>query len=244
MAPLDDFFSVAMGRGRDCFYNENALEWNRYIPQVLKGLAMHPPLVMPFAGSVFQSDTAMLRPGTRFVKDLPASLHSARPLSPPIITSATLAQSASRAPWAGYAPPVQPGPELHPGSTRTYHLVGAFGEWMAGPLPMTSGSDGRLRQRLEVRVNAQAGNSGLAREEFQILGDGLWDKRLYPAGGAHKDIVILNSAGLISKAATGRGRGHGRNWAVEGLPGTVFEIIYDPTTATVSCELVSTQIKF
>lgn len=32
---------------------------------------MEPPLVMPWVGAMFESDTAMMRSGTRFVKDLP-----------------------------------------------------------------------------------------------------------------------------------------------------------------------------
>jgi len=70
MAPLDDYFSVAMGR-INLEYNENALEWSRHIPQVFRPLAITPPLVMPYVGSMFLSDTAMLRNGTRYVKDLP-----------------------------------------------------------------------------------------------------------------------------------------------------------------------------
>ena len=32
---------------------------------------MNPPLVMPYVGSMFKSDTAMLRTKTRYVRDLP-----------------------------------------------------------------------------------------------------------------------------------------------------------------------------
>ena len=39
----------------------------------MRGLAFNPPLVMPYVGSMFKSDTAMLRPGTRYVQDLPKS---------------------------------------------------------------------------------------------------------------------------------------------------------------------------
>jgi len=72
MVPLDDFFSVAMGCGQDGQYNEKAAEWSEHIPPVLDGMAMNPPLVMPYVGAMFLSDTAMLRPGTRYIKDLPA----------------------------------------------------------------------------------------------------------------------------------------------------------------------------
>lgn len=80
LAPLDHYFSVAMGKGLGGHWNENALEWSRHIPQVLKGLAMTPPLVMPYAGSMFLSDTAMFRNGTKFVTDLPRSGESDVPL--------------------------------------------------------------------------------------------------------------------------------------------------------------------
>jgi len=71
LAPLDHYFSVAMGQGFSGHWNENAVEWSKYIPQVLRGLAITPPLVMPYVGSMFLSDTAMLRKGTKFVSDLP-----------------------------------------------------------------------------------------------------------------------------------------------------------------------------
>ncbi|CAE7498389.1 CERCAM [Symbiodinium pilosum] len=61
LAPLDHYFSVAMGQGFSGHWNENAVEWSQYIPQVLRGLAITPPLVMPYVGSMFLSDTAMLR---------------------------------------------------------------------------------------------------------------------------------------------------------------------------------------
>eukprot|EP00435_Cladocopium_sp_Y103_P067900 s218_g30.t1 len=67
----DHYFSVAMGQGFRGHWNENAVEWSKYIPQVLRGLAITPPLVMPYVGSMFLSDTAMLRNGTKFVTDLP-----------------------------------------------------------------------------------------------------------------------------------------------------------------------------
>lgn len=80
LAPLDHYFSIAMGKGLGGHWNENALEWSLHIPQVLKGLAMTPPLVMPYAGSMFLSDTAMFRNGTKFVVDLPESGDSDVPL--------------------------------------------------------------------------------------------------------------------------------------------------------------------
>lgn len=72
-APLDEYFSIAMGRYTTA-YNEFAPLWRQYIPHVLTGRALTPPLVMPYVGSMFESDTAMLRGGTRYVKDLPQSM--------------------------------------------------------------------------------------------------------------------------------------------------------------------------
>lgn len=71
--PLDDFFSISMGCGMDGQYNERSVEWSSYIRPIMRGLAFNPPLVMPYVGSMFKSDTAMLRPGTRYVQDLPKS---------------------------------------------------------------------------------------------------------------------------------------------------------------------------
>jgi len=80
LAPLDHYFSIAMGKGLGGHWNENALEWSRHIPQVLRGLAITPPLVMPYAGSMFLSDTAMFRSGTKFIDDLPKIGDSDTPL--------------------------------------------------------------------------------------------------------------------------------------------------------------------
>jgi len=80
LAPLDHYFSIAMGKGLDGVWNENAVEWSRHIPQALRGLAITPPLVMPYAGSMFLSDTAMFRKSTKFVDDLPATGTSDVPL--------------------------------------------------------------------------------------------------------------------------------------------------------------------
>ena len=44
---------------------------------MLRGLALTPPLVMPYVGSMFESDTAMLRSGTRYLKDLPQGISPA-----------------------------------------------------------------------------------------------------------------------------------------------------------------------
>eukprot|EP00929_Paragymnodinium_shiwhaense_P104344 TRINITY_DN6869_c0_g2_i1.p1 TRINITY_DN6869_c0_g2~~TRINITY_DN6869_c0_g2_i1.p1 ORF type:complete len:427 (+),score=85.57 TRINITY_DN6869_c0_g2_i1:132-1412(+) len=71
--PLDEYFSLAMGR-YTTVYNEFAVEWGSHVPRVLRPLALTPPLVMPYVGSMFESDTAMMRKGTRYIKDLPQSV--------------------------------------------------------------------------------------------------------------------------------------------------------------------------
>lgn len=81
LAPLDHYFSIAMSKGLGGHWNENAMQWAMHIPQVLRGLAMTPPLVMPYAGSMFLSDTAMFRNGTKFVVDLPEEGDSDVPLA-------------------------------------------------------------------------------------------------------------------------------------------------------------------
>lgn len=87
-APLDDFFSVLMGRGFDEAYNDQALAWRPHLPTttdgkpLLRGLAVSPPLVMPYVGSMFLSDTAMLRKRTRYVSELPAASDGSEPAPP------------------------------------------------------------------------------------------------------------------------------------------------------------------
>lgn len=74
--PLDEYFSLAMGR-YVTNYNEFAPIWGPQIPNVVRPLALTPPLIMPFVGSMFQSDTAMMRKLTRYVKDLPERVSQA-----------------------------------------------------------------------------------------------------------------------------------------------------------------------
>lgn len=123
-------------------------------------------------------------------------------------------------------------------ATRSHNIVGAFSGWQIQREPMTS-SGGTFRYKLRVRSDAPKGEGDLRREEFQIVGDASWDHRIYPAGGDGEEVVVLQSGGASSKAASDRGKGHGRNWAVQGKPGTNFDIIYDPAAQTVSCEVSS-----
>jgi len=139
------------------------------------------------------------------------------------------------APAARAAPASRASPTVRPSA---YNLVGAFAEWAIAKDAMApdANSGGSLRHRLTVRSNAPKGGGDAKREEFQIVGDGSWDKRLYPAGPDKEETVVLRPGGAGSRAALERGKGHGRNWAVEGRPGAVFDIIYDPESQMVSCE--------
>eukprot|EP00928_Gymnodinium_smaydae_P088099 TRINITY_DN72243_c0_g1_i1.p1 TRINITY_DN72243_c0_g1~~TRINITY_DN72243_c0_g1_i1.p1 ORF type:complete len:284 (+),score=32.22 TRINITY_DN72243_c0_g1_i1:50-901(+) len=120
-----------------------------------------------------------------------------------------------------------------------YTVVGSFADWSVGRDRM-SGDGSRLRHRIVVRSSAEdaPGDSKVKREQFQILGDGSWDKRLYPAGGSDETVVVLKPGGAPSRAAMD-GKGHGRNWAVEGRAGSAFDIEFDPDTKSVSCESAS-----
>jgi len=123
---------------------------------------------------------------------------------------------------------------------RSHNIVGAFADWAIHKDPMTpeGSEDGPVRHRLIVRAGApQApGDNRAKREEFQIVGDGDWDKRLYPAGPDKEEVVVLRPGDTGSRAANDRGKGHGRNWAVEGRPGTAFDIVFDPDERLVTCE--------
>lgn len=122
---------------------------------------------------------------------------------------------------------------------RTLHMTSSVADWEPSKEPMDGAEGGPVRQRLTIRSKAppaQGGDKSAKREEFQILGDGMWDKRFYPAGGNNEEVVVLRPGQAGSNAASDRVKGHGRNWAVEGRPGTAFDIIFDPTARTVTCE--------
>jgi len=128
---------------------------------------------------------------------------------------------------------------------RSLHMVGAFADWAPSKEPMDGAEDSPVRHRLTVRAKApQAKDDKRARrEEFQILGDGSWDKRFYPAGGNHEEVVVVRPGEAGRPAASDRGKGHGRNWAVEGQPGAAFDVIFDPVARTVSCEAAFSEQK-
>jgi len=136
------------------------------------------------------------------------------------------------------AAPSRPAAAPSGGRPSAHHIVGSFADWSINRDPMAADSgDGKVRHRLTVRSSAAKGSSGdLKREEFQIVGDSSWDKRLYPAGGSGEETIVLRPGQAGSRAAMERGKGHGRNWAVEARPGSVFDIVYDPETQMVTVE--------
>ncbi|CAE8613224.1 unnamed protein product [Polarella glacialis] len=114
-----------------------------------------------------------------------------------------------------------------------FHLIGFFNNWS-----LDSAATRECGERFEVRRNAQkAGNGGMLREEFQILGDKSWDKRVFPAGGSG-EVVVLLKPGQPEPAeqSTEQVAGHGRNWAIDGRPGTSYRVTYEPLSRTVLCE--------
>eukprot|EP00747_Dinoflagellata_sp_TGD_P169769 gnl/TRDRNA2_/TRDRNA2_199637_c0_seq1.p1 gnl/TRDRNA2_/TRDRNA2_199637_c0~~gnl/TRDRNA2_/TRDRNA2_199637_c0_seq1.p1 ORF type:complete len:184 (+),score=24.16 gnl/TRDRNA2_/TRDRNA2_199637_c0_seq1:93-644(+) len=126
-------------------------------------------------------------------------------------------------------------PSLDP---TLYYMVGSFSQWSVHSEPMgTSTNAGNL---IVIQQDApKLGVGDIRREEFQILGDGRWERRIFPAGGIGAAVVPLGP-GEPSLAAgdDGQGGGHGRNWAVDGEPGTTFKILYDPEQKLVSCEVL------
>jgi len=114
----------------------------------------------------------------------------------------------------------------------SFALVGSFNDWT-----LDESCGGILTVSKEAPVlNAAKGD--MRREEFQIVGDGRWEKRVFPGGGMGAAVVAMRP-GQPAPAAEGDGsqqRGHGRNWAIDGLPGTRFRINYNPASKQVTCE--------
>lgn len=245
MVPLDDFFSVAMGRGMDGQYNELAPLWGVYIRPILRGLAMNPPLVMPYVGSMFLSDTAMLRKGTRFIKDLPQSSASLlRPLdsrqaasvTPAAVPQAQAVESPAATPEEllgallrmneaarASGQPV-PFPLEEPDAAalaRSYQVVGSWDGW-ASFSALSRGPGARAAEHVaEVLVD------GAEPLQFQVTAGNSWDQRFFPAP-------------VGSRIVGPRSGGHGQNWLVPapGRPRTL-RIRWDPTGArSLSCSYV------
>eukprot|EP00928_Gymnodinium_smaydae_P074720 TRINITY_DN57746_c0_g1_i1.p1 TRINITY_DN57746_c0_g1~~TRINITY_DN57746_c0_g1_i1.p1 ORF type:complete len:472 (+),score=90.75 TRINITY_DN57746_c0_g1_i1:49-1464(+) len=123
-----------------------------------------------------------------------------------------------------------------PWDARAYHLVGSMSGWT-----INSGAMGPRGGRIVVRKNApevdDAFDPDARREEFQIVGDGVWDKRIYPAGSSEGEPVLLRSGQPAAVARGGSDDGHNRNFAVQGRARAAFRITYDPSAGTVMAEL-------
>lgn len=131
------------------------------------------------------------------------------------------------------------------GAARSHSVAGSWANWAVSKAMTSDGEEqGPLKYRMTIRKDAaKGGGADSKKEEFQILGDGSWDKRIYPAGGDKEETVLLQPGGPGSKAASMKGKGHGRNWAVEGKPGTAMDIVFDAGTQMVSCELAFEEAK-
>lgn len=142
--------------------------------------------------------------------------------------------AAAPAPGAGQGGPAAAARPMP--SASCYNLVGSVGKWEISRQPMGQDPSGAVvRHRITVRSDAPGG-ADLKKEEFQIVGDGSWDKRIYPAGPDREETVVLRPGSPGSRAAGDRGKGHGRNWAVEGRAGSSIDIVYDPQTQMVTAE--------
>ncbi|CAE7437887.1 glh-2 [Symbiodinium natans] len=118
-------------------------------------------------------------------------------------------------------------------SPPPFYIAGSFNDWSADSELMDGGS-----AVVTIRSSAPMGSrKGMQKEEFQILEDGSWDQRLFPAGGSSEAVVVLKP-GRFSQAerSSAENPGHGRNWAVEGKPGASFRILYQPSNGRVACE--------
>eukprot|EP00930_Biecheleria_cincta_P071887 TRINITY_DN5933_c0_g1_i3.p1 TRINITY_DN5933_c0_g1~~TRINITY_DN5933_c0_g1_i3.p1 ORF type:complete len:570 (+),score=94.34 TRINITY_DN5933_c0_g1_i3:53-1762(+) len=113
-----------------------------------------------------------------------------------------------------------------------HQLVGSFNDWT-----INSNHEQTCGTWVTVRPSSPKIGRGLHREEFQILANGSWDKRLFPSGGTNETVVVL-TPGKTCKAAecTPKASGHGRNWAIDGKPGSSFRVTFDPETLDISCE--------
>lgn len=265
MAPLDDFFSVAMGCGMDCTFNDKTLEWSKHLPPILKGLGMNPPLVMPYVGSMFLSDTAMLRKGTRYVKDLPVTLSEATAgaqlaptATPPpfpgmqpawldalrrlaAFQAAASEDASSPAALAALAAPA--GPAGAPGAaaaaaqewrdsaslapdagalSASYQLAGTWGWGSFVDLQRRSAQSPWFDAEVAVPLGGQ-------QVEFQVLRDGSFDQRYFPA-----------PAGDGAAIGPGVG-GHGLNWkvVVPAQPASKLQVSWNPVLRTLTCTVGS-----
>mmetsp|Transcript_8690 Transcript_8690/g.24507 ORF Transcript_8690/g.24507 Transcript_8690/m.24507 type:complete len:190 (+) Transcript_8690:1014-1583(+) len=138
--------------------------------------------------------------------------------------------------------------------TVMQYLRGSHTDWRmpSRPMAVDVASDGHVRLVEQIRFphatmyDGRSGNPLRKREEFQIVLGLAWDRRFFPAGGSDATIwghwvhqQAVNVGGPPSMAqAGGPGQGHGRNFAVEGPPGAVLDIFFDPVACEVACDIV------
>jgi len=198
MVPLDDFFSVAMGCGMDGSYNNMANEWSTYVPPILRGVGLNPPLVMPYVGSMFLSDTAMLRKRTRFVRDLPVRLPTPMPKA--------WSEALDRLEAFSRPPPPERTPALAGAAHRLcmqesdsialgrrYQLVGSWDGWMDFTELERCGLEDDWYEAC-VSLPPHVNNV-----EFQVLADKNWHLRWFP---------LPAEAGIAGPSH----EGHDSNW--------------------------------
>mmetsp|Transcript_11156 Transcript_11156/g.24626 ORF Transcript_11156/g.24626 Transcript_11156/m.24626 type:complete len:633 (-) Transcript_11156:25-1923(-) len=91
-------------------------------------------------------------------------------------------------------------------------------------------------------------------EEFQILVGRSWQRRVYPldveASASPTSVASSDDAGGFVSLAPGQptragcevGSGHGCNWIVEGKPGDMFRILFDPARMSVESEFLGNRV--
>lgn len=132
-------------------------------------------------------------------------------------------------------------------NSKSYHIVGSWNYWDADIELMERKPDGPLKHQVTIREWAPLSpnkDHNTRREEFQILGDGQWDERIYP-GGNDTDkpgITVLESHADPSPVLYSGSHGHGRNWAIDGKPGFTYDVTFDPENMTIKSRFHSRNI--
>jgi len=98
----------------------------------------------------------------------------------------------------------------------------------AGPAESLARSFGRSPKKRKLR-----------REEFQIVISKSWVRRVYPGDG-HGSVMLRPD--IPSVAASEAGKGHDCNWIIEGFPGDIFRITFDPSSMIVSSAFVENRL--
>eukprot|EP00929_Paragymnodinium_shiwhaense_P119056 TRINITY_DN90947_c0_g1_i1.p1 TRINITY_DN90947_c0_g1~~TRINITY_DN90947_c0_g1_i1.p1 ORF type:complete len:419 (+),score=86.81 TRINITY_DN90947_c0_g1_i1:83-1339(+) len=103
--------------------------------------------------------------------------------------------------------------------------------WSAVPMTVDGLGSSTVRYRLEATKGGTV--------SFQILGDGSWSKRRFPASGKRE---MLEPGGQQSKSTRGGLLcGHGTNWELQATPSSAFDIVYDLEDQTVTIQAVRSE---